>query len=69
MTIQPIEYVYDKYQNSDKLSDAELAYGLTYFKDVADKLAVMGPVFWLAFIEANRVYLSLDGFQRERAWR
>ena len=61
-----ITKIYNKYINGDTMTNAEIDYGLTYFKDVADSLSCMGPVFRLAFVEANRVAMGLEGFKTAR---
>jgi hypothetical protein len=58
--------VYDLTNSGDSMSDADVAYGRTYYKELADKLRQCGPVFKLAANEADRVYHTLDGFFKAR---
>jgi hypothetical protein len=58
--------VYEKFVRGDSLSDKEVNFGVTFYKDLADKLISCGPTFWLAFKEANQVYMRLEDFQSAR---
>lgn len=58
--------VYEKFLNGDPIDDGELKESVTFFKDLSDNLSLLGPVFRLSAIEANRVYLGLDGFRQAR---
>lgn len=59
--------VYEQFQSGDSIKSDELTEELKFFKSVADALVVLVPVFHLAFVEANRTYLALDGFAQARA--
>ena len=59
--------VYEQFQTGDSIKSDELTEALNYFKSLAEALVVLGPVFHLAFVEANRTYLALDGFAQARA--
>ena len=58
--------IYQKCIQAEYLSDAEVFFGVDYFKDLADKLVKCGPVFSLAFVEANRIYMRLEDIQIAR---
>ena len=66
MTHSNAKKIYQKYINGDAFTDDELSEGITFFKDLADKLVFAGPVFALAFKEANTVYIALEGYQSAR---
>lgn len=59
--------VHAKYRKGDNLTNAEVAFGATYFRELADKLASTGPVFHLAFCEAARVARDFESFATARA--
>lgn len=59
--------VYDQYKQGDSIKTEELNEALSFFKSVADSLVVLGPVFHLAFVEANQTYMALNGFAKARA--
>lgn len=58
--------VYEKVCNGDNITNAELQFGMTFYKELADKLVKCGPVFKLAHGEAVRTYLTLEGFYLAR---
>ena len=58
--------VYEQFLSGDSIKNDELAEALKFFKSVAEALVVLGPVFHLAFVEANRTYLALNGFAQAR---
>jgi len=58
--------IYEKYSNGDSLTDEEVNFGVSFYKDLADRLISCGPTFWFAFKEANQVYMRLEDFQRAR---
>lgn len=59
--------VYEQFRSGDSINSDELTEALKFFKSLAGSLVVLGPVFHLAFVEANQTYLDLDGFARARA--
>ena len=59
--------VYEQFRSGDSIENGDLNEALRFFKSLVDDLSVMGPVFQLAFFEANRTFLALDGFARARA--
>lgn len=59
--------VYEQFITGDSIKNDDLTEALNFFKSLADSLFVLGPVFRLAFVEANRTYLALDGFAKARA--
>lgn len=59
--------VYEKFLAGDSIGNSELTEAVSFFKALATDLSVLGPVFRLAFLEANRTYLALDGFAQARA--
>ncbi len=61
-----LQTIYDKCVNGDRHTDEELGYGIIMYKQMADNLYKMGPVFRLAAIECNRVYMLLNDFQEAR---
>ena len=48
------------------LSDNDLAFGIDYFKRLADMLVHCGPTFRLAFKEANNTHICLSDYQKSR---
>lgn len=58
--------VYEQFLSGDSIGNDDLNEALRFFKSLAADLSVMGPVFRLAFLEANRTYMSLDGFAQAR---
>lgn len=49
-----------KYRDGDKLTDNEVLHGIIVFRKAANALVALGPVFSLAFREANNLYMSLS---------
>jgi hypothetical protein len=45
-----------------RISDKDVVRGVFFFKDLSDKLARCGPVFKLAFKEANNTYNTLHSY-------
>lgn len=64
-----IKHIYEKFQNGDSMTDAELRKGISHFKRMALDLGQCGPNFRFAWMEANRVYTRLEEFQTERRYR
>jgi len=58
--------IYETLKSGDPMTDTEINFGVKYYKDLADKLIDCGPVFWLSFVEANRIYMRLYEFQQAR---
>jgi len=58
--------IYEKWQTGDSLTNAEVIHGAAFYRDLADKLVVCGPTFHLAFTEACRVYVGLEGYLEAR---
>ena len=54
--------VYEKYLRGDSLTDQDVSFGRTYFRETAAKLSALGPIFHLAWCEANRAAQAFDGF-------
>ena len=67
--VNTIRQIYDTFCIGDPMSDEDLKVAIPYFKSLADKLGNCGPVFRLAYTEANRVYLTMDDFRRSRSCR
>jgi hypothetical protein len=51
--------VYTKKCEGGRISDADVMQGIVFFKELADNLVKCGPVFRLAFKEANDTYNTL----------
>ena len=64
--MQRAHEVYEKFTEGDDLSDQDVAFGRTFYKELADKLIKCGPVFHLAWLEANKVAQRFDGFYEAR---
>ena len=62
-----ISEIYEKFVAGDNLTTLELKAGLAHFDKAAELLLQMGPVFTLAFREANRVAQAFEGFIEARA--
>lgn len=58
--------IYAKTIRGDALNDIDLAAGVKFWRDLADKLAGCGPVFKLAWKEANSMADTLEGFVKAR---
>ncbi len=58
--------IYKKFLKGDFLTNAEVNFGVEFFKDLADKLILCGPAFSLAFKETNQLYLRLMDMQAAR---
>jgi len=54
--------IYQAYNNGDKLTDAEIEYGMQHFKALDELARSAGPVFQLAANEAMRVHRALNDF-------
>jgi hypothetical protein len=54
--------IYEKKCEGGHISNSEILKGIVFFKDLSSKLAVCGPVFKLAFKEANNTYDTLYGY-------
>ena len=62
---RPVD-VYEKLVNGAKLTDEDIEIGRTHFRATADHLRLCGPVFRLAWREAQRTADAFDGFYIER---
>jgi hypothetical protein len=58
--------IYEKCRSGDAISDEELEYGISYFKDLEEKLNQLGPVFLLAWKEATRILDLLQSYKFAR---
>lgn len=58
--------IYEKYRRGDSLTDQEVSFGRTYYRELERKLIACGPVFHLAWCEAARVYRAFDDFYNAR---
>lgn len=58
--------VYHKYIQGDSLTDQEIRFGSSFYRELADRLIQCGPVFKLASSEANRVAIALEDFKTNR---
>jgi hypothetical protein len=58
--------VYQKYLKGDNISDEELLEGYKAFRNAADVLSELGPVFKLACDEAYRVVNKFSEYIVER---
>ena len=54
--------VYEKLRKGDSLTDQDVSYGRTFFRELERKLIACGPVFHLAWMEAARAYRAFDDF-------
>lgn len=61
-----ISDVYSKCINGRPLTMKEIDIGIEHFDKMSKLLFASGPVFSLAAVEANRIYLMLDGFKMAR---
>lgn len=60
--MQRAREVYEKYVKGDSLTDQDVSFGRTFYRELAAKLGACGPVFHLAWCEANRVAQAFDSF-------
>lgn len=58
--------VYEKLRRGDSLTDQDVSYGRTFFRELERKLIVCGPVFRLAWQEAAQAYRQFDEFYNAR---
>ena len=58
--------IYTAYVEGNHIDNVSLIEGVVFYKDLADRLCKCGPVFKLAFVEANMVYLCLRDFAVNR---
>ena len=58
--------VYEKLISGDSLTDQDISFGRTFYRELADKLTKCGPVFHLAWIESRRTADAFDAFWKER---
>ena len=56
-----IETIYENRSRSANLTDEELRYAVPFFRKLADDLSACGPIFKLAYREANDVFFTLKG--------
>lgn len=54
--------VYEQVKNGDSITTDDLIEAMNFFKSLSDDLMKLGPVFRLAFIEANETYMILSGY-------
>lgn len=59
--------VYEQVKNGDSIDTVELVQAMNHFKTTRDHLSVLGPVFRLAEVEANDIYMVLNGYLNARA--
>lgn len=64
--MNPAHNIYEKLRKGDELSDIELRVGIQHFQQLADLAIEAGPVFHLAFVEAQRVASRLREFRDAR---
>lgn len=57
---------YRKYQTGDSISDVELLEGYVAFRDAAEALIKLGPVFSLASDECHRVVYTFREYIQAR---
>lgn len=58
--------IYEKYCDGDHLTNFKVLDGLKFFTDLATNLSLCGPVFRLAFLEANRIADRLNDIAKNR---
>ncbi len=58
--------IYNHYQDGILIPNKDLITGIIFYKDLSDNLIKCGPVFSLAFREANQVYLTLRSYADSR---
>lgn len=61
--------IYEKYIKGDILTDEEVSAGISIFKAASDSCIKCGPVFSLAFKEANSVYMRMLDIKEARKGR
>ena len=54
--------VCEKLRKGDSLTDQDVSFGRTYFRELERKLAGCGPIFHLAWCEAARLARAFDDF-------
>lgn len=60
------EELWQKIQTGDGLTDSELTEAYIWFRDLADDLELLGPIFHLAWKEAHFRRRDLKGFMEAR---
>ena len=58
--------VYEKLRKGDSLTDQDVSYGRTFFRELERKLIACGPVFQLAWQEAAQVSRQFDEYYNAR---
>ena len=61
-----INQIHDAKVEGHRLTDGEVLKGMVFFKDLSDMLAKCGPVFRLAFKEANDTYNVFYDYAKAR---
>lgn len=61
-----IKNVYEKQYSGGNIMDDELLCAIPFFRRLADDLSACGPVFTLAFREANNTYHTLKSYADAR---
>lgn len=58
--------VYQSYVEGTTITDSDLLEAIEFFYELSNQLVKCGPVFKLAFKEANYTYLALEDYARAR---
>ena len=58
--------VYEKLRKGDSLTDQDVSYGRTFFRELERKLIACGPVFHLAWMEAATTARVFDEYYNAR---
>lgn len=54
--------VYEKLRKGDSLTDQDVSFGRTFYRELERKLIACGPIFHLAWCEAARLARAFDDF-------
>lgn len=64
--MRAIKDIYEAYRDGNNVTNVEVIRGYTFFRRLADDLVYAGPVFNLAFKEANMVAAAFEQFGHAR---
>lgn len=60
--MKSIKEIYNIKYDGGHLTNEELLFGIEFFRDLSNKLRQLGPVFRLAYQEANDTYIKYYGY-------
>ena len=58
--------VYEKLRKGDSLTDQDVSYGRSFFRELERRLIACGPIFRLAWLEAMKTAQTFDDIFQAR---